>query len=149
PWTMRARALMWVGELMHCQGDDAAAEALLLEGQATAEGIGDEPGRALCVHVRGNAALARGDLDAAWALYAQSLDIREQLDECVEAVPLLPLLGMAFVSLERGNLAHARRLAERALAAAEQQSHTWGIARSRYLLGCVAQRQGDDGSATA
>jgi tetratricopeptide (TPR) repeat protein len=134
---------------MHCQGEDAAAEVLLLEAQAVAEQIGDEPGRALCLHVRGNAARARGELDAAWALYAQSLGIREQLEECVEAVPLLPLVGMAFVSLERGDLPHARSLAERALAAAEQQSNTWGIARSLYMLACVAQRQGDYGSATA
>jgi predicted ATPase len=149
PSRTRARALMWAGELMHCQGEDVAAEALLLEGEAVAEQIGDGPGRALCLHVRGNAARARGDLNAAWALYAQSLGIRETLEECVEAVPLLPLLGMAFVSLERGDLGQARSFGHRALAAAEQQWHTWGIARSLYVLGCVAQRQGDYGTATA
>jgi tetratricopeptide (TPR) repeat protein len=112
-----------------------------------AEEIGDEPGRALCLHVRGNAARARGDLDAAWSLYAQSLAVREQLQQCVEAVPLLPLLGMAFVSLERDDLEQARTLADRALTVAEEASHTWGIARSLYVLGCVAERHGDYGSA--
>jgi predicted ATPase len=135
----RAHALLAAGHLAYCQGDYAAAEALLQEARSLADQLGAPQLVGAIRHNLAHVARWRGELAAAYQLYEEALTIFRQLGDRLWSATVLAV--MASVLYEQGQLAQAGRCAEASLAFFTETDHWWGMARSLYALGRVAAAQ--------
>jgi predicted ATPase/DNA-binding NarL/FixJ family response regulator/DNA-binding XRE family transcriptional regulator len=147
PTSVRVNVLAWAGDHAYCVGDHATARALMAEGQAIAEQIGDEAGRALCLQFQGNVARAVGELSTARSLYEAGLAICRRLEDPARLA--LALILVAFVDVEEDHPSDAAVRAHEALSLYRQQNNTWGISRALYLLGRSATQRDDHATARA
>jgi predicted ATPase/DNA-binding CsgD family transcriptional regulator/transcriptional regulator with XRE-family HTH domain len=142
PSPLRANVLAWAGDHAYCLGDHALAEALLGEGQAVAEQVGDEATRALCLQFQGNVARATGNLARARTLYEEGLALHCRLGDRGARLALAHIL-VGFVDIEQDRPADAAAHAQHAMTLYRELRNTWGISRAVYLFGRSAQAQGD------
>jgi predicted ATPase len=143
----RAHALNAAGHLAYCQGEYAAAERLLGDAQALADGLGDDRLGGAVRHNLAHVARWRGDLPRARALYASALArFRRTGDRPWEASVLVTLAALLH---EQGDLEQAGSCATAGLTFFKAEGNTWGMARALYALGLVASGQGDHTRARA
>jgi len=96
---------------------------------------------AVFLHQQGIAAQAQGDYAEARRLYAESLQIKEQLGDKADVAKSLHELGR--LAQAQGDYAKARRLYAESQQIAEQLGDKAGVALTLAQLGNLAQDQGD------
>jgi predicted ATPase/class 3 adenylate cyclase len=136
-----AYALMGVarGVLPNLEASEAAAS----ESRALLEEVGDQFGVAMLLFLMADAALERGDYDAARRGHVESLALFRQIGH----LPLTtnPLVSLARIACADGDYARARALIEEALAIRKRPEYDnpWLIAIALLSLGEVERCAGD------
>jgi predicted ATPase/class 3 adenylate cyclase len=122
-------------------GDPAISGPALRESRALLEEVGDEWGIATMLFVMGDAALDRGDYDAARGGLTESLELFRKIgDPSLAGSPLISLGRLACVD---GDFVRARALVEEALAIRKQADNPWQMAIALNSLGEIARCEGD------
>jgi predicted ATPase/transcriptional regulator with XRE-family HTH domain len=135
----RAHALTAAGHLACCQGDYVASEQHLASARALASEHNLKLVGGVAVHLQGNVARWRGDLDGALHCYESALaTYRSEAHAMWEATALA---HMAFVTCEQGDLARATACADRSLALFQAAHNTWGASRALRALARIAAQQ--------
>lgn len=137
----RARCQTDIGDLFWKQAQYVEARAWLARAQLTFEMLGDDAGLGQTLHLSGTLAAQQGDLDAARALYEQSLDLRRRLDDRPSIASLLNNLGI--IARFQGDPALAERLNAQGLALRRELGDRRAIANSLNNEGMLALDQGD------
>jgi non-specific serine/threonine protein kinase len=148
PDSARAKALVGLGTLVHSQGDEPRAVALLSEGVALSRKLGDPWSTAFALTVQGNLAEDGGRYDEAAALFAEAHGLFAGTGDRANVAVTLYHLGV--VAYGQGDLARAEARCEEALALGRQLDDSWNIANALAYLGLIRSDQGDvAGAATA
>ena len=137
---LRAEALRMIGSLALHQADYTAARALFEGSLAIRRQLGDPPGLLSPLSGLGAVAMQLGDHSSAEAAFLEVLGIQQALEDPVGIAESLN--NLANIAHEQGQLAHARELYERSLAA---QNIASGYREDVVLhnLAVVAEEQGD------
>jgi predicted ATPase/class 3 adenylate cyclase len=141
----RARALQTAGHLANAQADYASALAVLNESRQLAEAADDPALLAATLHLLGNTARARGELERASQLYAEARQLNRRAG--IRGAEILNMLQMADLALELEDVDQARGLGLEIYAASRQRGQPWAVARSLHILGRVASASGDQATA--
>jgi non-specific serine/threonine protein kinase len=147
PAPYRARALIASGRIAMLQVEDdsaesllTAAEALLWEAVAVAPTVVTTRVLMLCLIVLGDAAVARGDLDAARARFTAAREFAER-----HAVPqfiAVAQMNLGGIAQQSGDLPAAQDLLEDALARHQASSGPMGVAFGHLFLGRLLRERG-------
>jgi predicted ATPase/class 3 adenylate cyclase len=137
----RARALQTAGHLANAQADYASALSVLNESRQLAEEAAEPTLLAATLHLLGNTARARGELQRASQFYAEARQLNRGAG--ARGAELLNMLQMADLALELENVAEAHGLGLEIYAASRQRGQPWAVARSLHILGRVASAEGD------
>lgn len=92
------------------QGEPSAARQFAVEAEHLLSKIGDQSGRAWALLYKGNAYLAKKDLDLAQEAFQASVSIRDELKQ--PGLAAEPLAGLIQVALERPDITAARQWAD-------------------------------------
>ncbi|HEX5501652.1 MAG TPA: tetratricopeptide repeat protein [Thermomicrobiales bacterium] len=137
----RADALNAAGNLVHLQGDFAAASALHEESLAIRRERGDEATAAGSLNNLGLVARSRGDLAGARALFAEARAINRRTGNRAWEATNLNNLGI--IAHHQGDHAAARALHDESLALFTAAGNEWGIAMVLADLGHLARDRDD------
>jgi adenylate cyclase len=130
-----ADALAALAEVARKQGRYDDATGLIGSAQAHYQGLDDDAGVGVVLHLSGTIAAQRGQYDEARARYLESMTIRERHDDKDQLGRLLS--NLAIVAEYSGDFGEARRLNEEALAVRTALGDRWAIALSLNNLGVI------------
>jgi predicted ATPase/DNA-binding CsgD family transcriptional regulator len=120
------------------QGDLPAAESFGNESRELAQQFHDPASYSFASLFLGRALMSRGDLDAAAALFEQSLQVRER-----PPVTAAALRGMAEVAAHGGDMGLAKRRMGECLAVCDAHGESWDRATSLSTWAVLTWRHGD------
>jgi predicted ATPase/class 3 adenylate cyclase len=141
PSALRARALLGAGNLAHYQGDDAGAAALVGQGLALYEDLGDARGVGVGLFTLGILAEDHGDYSAATRLFRDARARFEAAGDLSYALGAMYHLGV--VAYGEGELARATAQLEEVEREARRMGDPVHLAASLNYQGLVACEQGD------
>jgi predicted ATPase/DNA-binding CsgD family transcriptional regulator len=136
----RARALCAAAWAALLQGDYAAADRWLDEGERLARQQGDRALSAYALGLRGSWATFQGRLEEGVLLFEQAVDAHTAAGE--EACALFALFQLAAAQLHLGSPV-AAQTGRRAVALAEAHGERWARAHAMWTLSCHAWNRGD------
>lgn len=131
----RAKALVGLGHLAHCQGDDDQALDYLTESVAISRSLGDRWATAFALSVRGNLSEDQGDYEEARSYFAEANMLFSETGDMVNVAVSLYHLGV--VAYGQGNLDSALDRCRSALALARDQNDPWTTANALSWLGLI------------
>ncbi|MCA9934399.1 MAG: tetratricopeptide repeat protein [Ardenticatenaceae bacterium] len=137
----RAWSQTAIAEHMRKQGKYEEAAVHLLRAQSNFEELEDKAGVGQVLHNAGTLAAQRGDYEAAWNLWQESLAIRRTLNDEQNIGSLLSNMGIVARYQEDYEL--AQQLYEESLAMRRRLGDRWAIAVSLNNLGLLALHVGD------
>jgi predicted ATPase/DNA-binding XRE family transcriptional regulator len=143
----RAKALSYLGMLVHDQGDFAQAIVWQEASLAAWRELEDISGIAIAVNHLANALIYQGNYTRSVALYEESLALRRQLGDKNSIGIVLNNLG--FAADNQGAYAQAEHYHQESLALRRECGDEIGIALSLQSLGGVALHQGEYARAQA
>jgi tetratricopeptide (TPR) repeat protein len=143
----RAKALSYLGSLVHYQGDFAHAIALQEASLVAWRELGDRAGIAIALNSLANAVIYQGYYKRAVALYEESLALRRELGDNYAIAVALNNLG--FAADNQGAYAQAEHYHQECLALWRDLEDNVGIAESLQSLGEAALHQGEYARAKA
>jgi len=138
PSAARAKALYRAGELAYAERDVPQAIALLEEGLALYQGLGDRSGMARVLRGLGNVQTLWGNAEQGQALYNQSMALFREINDTWGIAWMLVEIGRA----QRDPVVQASLLRE-SLALARSKGYKRTIATALANLGKLAQAQHD------
>lgn len=115
-----AIALVNLGLTRHFLGDDQAALEITRQALEIIEPMGARPNLAWVLTFLGQIQLELGCFDEAAHSYQRAWTLREQLGQ--PGLALEPLAGLAWASLQKGDLSYAMSLVEKILSSLEEKS---------------------------
>jgi predicted ATPase/class 3 adenylate cyclase len=123
--------------------DAEASGRAMRESRALLEGLGDYWGVGMLLFNMAEAALARGEYDAARSGYTESLALFRKHGNVL--LSSLPLLSLGRIACVEGDNARARTLVEEALAIRQRPDfdNPWQVAMAQISLGEVSRCEGD------
>ena len=127
--------------LLVSQSDRTTVGSLLEEGLGLSKELGDPEALAYSLHLLGQVALDRGDIDMARSLAEESVVLWREMGNRTGTVWSVGLL--ARVAVSRGDYAVARALYEEGLALAKEIGNKWNIASYLEGLAQVVALQGE------
>jgi tetratricopeptide (TPR) repeat protein len=145
PSKARARALFSAGVLASEQGDDAAADSLMIESQEIARQLEDKRGVAVSLNAQGVIARDLGNVAAAHSLFEESLMCWRELGD--QKAVARALSNLATVVKMQGDHPRARSLYAECLAIFQALGDRTGVAWSLNHQGDIARDQGDSAAA--
>ena len=139
--SVRAAGLKWAGSLARDYIDFETAQSLLNDSLAISREVGDEAGEADTLHRLANVLIHTGALEQAGALYAQSLEMYERLNDTFMVAVLHYHHGL--LAHFRGDFSNARRWLERSEAELRVEGNEFHLAMALNRLGLLALERGD------
>lgn len=131
----RAKALVGLGYLAHCQGDDDEALGRLTEGVAIFRSQGDRWATAFALSVRGAISEDQGDYDAGHSFFAEANALFGETGDMVNVAVTLYHLGV--VAYGQGDLDLALTHCTAAMRLARDQHDPWTTANALSWLGLI------------
>lgn len=130
-----------MGRLLYERGDEAEAQTVLEQAYAGYEGLGDEAGRADCLTVLGDVALARGNAEAALEHGREALALALRIHSQVLVYCAQRVSGEAQLVL--GQIDDAAELLQQAQVGQQQVGDDFDAALMNKALAQLALAQGD------
>ncbi len=135
-----AQALFRIAEARHRQGQLDDAEALYRETLGKFRSCGDRNSELMCLGNLGMLARQRGDSDGAVEMLGDAIERASQLGERRILGELT--MAMAWAQLDLNDVAHSRRLFERAFADKTDDMDRYGLCSAQHGLATVALVEG-------
>ncbi len=143
--SVRAKALLTLGDLISKQGDRPAAQSFYAAGLAISRDLLDKAGIAWAQRGLGNIAYHGTDYARACPLYEESLALSRKLGDKAGVASCLE--GLALVAMLEGDYVLSRTLLAEGFALVQEIGDKWGIASAHDQLVDLALAQGDSGAA--
>jgi predicted ATPase/DNA-binding CsgD family transcriptional regulator len=137
----RARALVGLGTMLHFQGEEQRARAMLLHGLELLRDLGDTSGMAYALTGIGNLAEDTGLYEEATQAFTEANALFAALDDRVNVAVTRYHLGV--VAVGKGDLALATSQLEDALALGKREGDPWSTAAALSYLGLVQVARDD------
>ena len=137
----RGRALWVQASTYYGKGTPEQIERMCEEAASLFRQVGDKPGLAHPIAGLASAAMQRGDLRRATALFKESLELAREVDDKWGVSSVLGHLGS--ISLAQGDFEQATRYLEEGLSLSNEIGNKLSVSTTLYNLALAAQGQGN------